>query len=246
MSRFVCSCIFLAGVVMLALAVGIVLNGRSAGDRSIPEMRLAVQSAVASLEPCETCHSGARSDGGTLVAFRPLVQTSRPAVDAVPLAASMPQVDHLRVELDNRLVEVGRRILETPETGDPHYQAAMDGYLKVYDAARSDLDHDQAVSALHALDGVAALLAEVANQAHPVKATRIPEPAPRCMEAAMQTVSPPLMRVADRAQGVSLDQAPALVWSVSTGPVYVPSRVAVVSHRCDPPAGASVDSVGFA
>ena len=204
MSRFLCSCVFLAGVVLLAFAVGLLLNEQSDGDRSILEAQLAVQDAVASLEPCETCHSGMQP-GGTLVAFQPLVQTSRPTVDAPPLAASMPEAAVLRVELDHRLAEVGQRALETPASDDPAYRAALDQYLAVYDAAQSDLDHAQVVSALHALDGITALLAEAANQAQPVRLERAPDPAPR-LEAAAPSTSPPLTRVALSAPGVILDQ----------------------------------------
>jgi hypothetical protein len=245
MSRFLCSCIFLAGVIMLALAVGLFLNGQADGERSILEARLAVQDAVASLEPCETCHSGA-AQSGTLVAFRPLVQASRPAVDAPALAESMPQVDYLRVELDARLAEAGQRVLEAPASDDPAYRAAIDHYLAVYHAAQSDLDGAQVASALHALDGVTALLAESANRASPVRLDRTPEPAPRCLGSAAQSAPPPLVRVAASAQGVILDQTPAIEPADLSARVYVPSRVVVVSHRCDPPAGAIFDSVSHA
>jgi len=245
MSRFLCSCVFLAGVVLLAFAVGLLLNGHSDGDRSILEAQLAVQDAVASLEPCETCHSGMQP-GSNLVAFQPLVQTSRPTVDAPPLAASMPEAAVLRVELDHRLVEVGQRALETPASDDPTYRAALDQYLAVYDAAQSDLDHVQVVSALHALDGITALLAEAANQAQPVRLERAPDPAPRCLEEAAPSTSPPLTRVASSAQGVILDQTLEMEPAYLSGRVFVPSRVVIVSHRCDPPAGAIFDSVGHA
>ena len=245
MPRFICSCVFLAGVVLLAFAVGLLLNGQSDGDRSILEAQLAVQDAVASLEPCETCHSGMQP-GSTLVAFQPLVQTSRPTVDAPPLAASMPEAAVLRVELDHRLAEVGQRALETPASDDPAYRAALDQYLAVYDAAQSDLGHVQVVSALHALDGITALLAEAANQAQPVRLERAPDPAPRCLEAAAPSTSPPLTRVASSAQGVILDQTLEMEPATLSARVFVPSRVVVVSHRCDPPAGAIFDSVGHA
>ena len=245
MSRFLCSCVFLAGVVLLAFAVGLLLNGQSDGDRSILEAQLAVQDAVASLEPCETCHSGMQP-GSNLVAFQPLVQTSRPTVDAPPLAASMPEAAVLRVELDHRLVEVGQRALETPASDDPTYRAALDQYLAVYDAAQSDLDHAQVVSVLHALDGITALLAEAANRAQPVRLERAPDPAPRCLEAAAPSTSPPLTRVALSAPGVILDQTLEMEPADLSARVFVPSRVVVVSHRCDPPAGAIFDSVGHA
>jgi hypothetical protein len=230
---------------MLALAVGLILNGQSDGERSILGARLAVQDAVASLEPCETCHSG-MEQGDALVAFRPLVQTSRAAVDAPSLAASMPQVAYLRVELDARLVEVGQRVLELPASDNPAYRAAIDHYLNVFDAAQSGLNHEQVASALHALDGVALLVTEAANQAQPVRLDRAPDPEPRCLEAALQSAPPPLTRVAANAQGVTLDQPLAIEPADLGARVIVPSRVVFVSHRCDPPSGAAINSVGYA
>jgi hypothetical protein len=159
MSKQICRCTLIAGMVLVLAAVVILLHGgitRGSG----PSQRVRVELALTHLEACESCHM-ARDTAFVVVDVEPVHHTIVFETAAPALTATQSDDDPVRAQL----IDLGHRLLGLPAAGDAYVDAAADAFLAAYQAYQTD----SAVDMPGLLAAAAQQVIEAEHHAHPVQ-----------------------------------------------------------------------------
>ncbi len=231
-------CLALVVGIIMVLAAGVWFVQTAHAKRTDTYQRLRIQQAVAQLEGCLTCHTITNAEpqsyNHAILAMASHTEIHLP--DAV--SPSSP----LKSQVDTRLLALGQRILEVPESDDDLYQAVASDFLQVYDQSISATDPVVLGNALHALDGVEQLLRQLENQAQTEKWGTTPGHAAQDSPVMVQSSPPlPLPGVAHQ---FSIAPVPDIQTSslALTAQVVVPVLFADDASRRGPPAVVVMES----
>lgn len=216
----------------------------TADNHASASRQLEVHQAVVNLRgQCLTCHS-AQSEQSALGVSAPGFAAHERGGDLVAASAAVtPAAQPSQAELDTRLLELGTRILDAPQTSSAEYEIAVDAYLRVYEASRSETTPASVLESLRQLAEIQQLLVTVENQAQPHQWQKEPHSLESPdLAAASSAPSSPVPSVA---------YVQTTILSVSGEHATLPEHqvhgtwqaVTFALHRRGPPAGATLESV---
>jgi hypothetical protein len=156
MSKQICRCTLIAGMVLVLAAVVILLHGGITRD-SGPSQRVRVELALTHLEACESCHMA--GDTAFVVVEAEPVHHTIVVETAAPARAAHD--DPVRAQL----VALGHRLLDLPAAGDAYFDAAADAFLAAYQAHQTG----SAVDMPGLLAVAVQQVIEAEHHAHPVQ-----------------------------------------------------------------------------
>jgi hypothetical protein len=239
-----CKSALFIGCLLLLLAAAALLLSATADSHASASRQLEVHQAVVNLQgQCPTCHS-AQSDQSALIAFAPGLAVHEGGGDRVAAPAAVtPPAQPAQAALNTRLLEVGTRILDAPQTSSAEYETAVDAYLRVYEASRSETTPASLLESLRQLAEIQQLLITVENQAQPNQWQKEPHSLESPdLAAASSAPSSPVPSVA---------YVQTTILSVSGEHATLPEHqvhgtwqsVTFALHRRGPPAGVPLESV---
>lgn len=240
-------CAFCVGAALLLAAVVLIVRIDLATSRrhDDPTLRVA-QTVVALQNGCTTCHGGVPDTSRLVLHYDHDVDESG---GLSPVSMPTPTTDS-QAAIDQRLLDLGLRILALPDAGSAGHTRAAEAFLQAYDDTRA-LDSQSAMADLVVVErhigAVEEMVRLLEHQASPYRVTSDEsdplEPEPVVLSRVQMTGSPavayhPLALVMADSQGWTL---------VTDYRCVTPTESALAARRRGPPAAAVtfLDSVWY-
>lgn len=235
MTRLAYGLMGLFGVGMALLAA--VMMMRADSQDKLASQRVRLQTAVTSLAPCVSCHTGSEVIfyNNTTISHSGYFEDTLPA----GLESTASPTTPLQSDIDRSLYDLGQRILALPDTAGQ--KPVVEAFLRVYDESRDWAGSEIPLSLFQQLQMIEQQIRLLENRAQPDQwavSNRVPIPA-----AAWQILASPTP-VTVMLSIVLLLVLVSTSWSLCEReqPV-IPSRSVRAAHRRGPPARMAVESV---
>lgn len=239
MPKQVCTLCLIVGALLLLCGAALFLHAGAIASHPDALQRVLVQRVLDQQATCMSCHDS-HAETVSLVVLN--VSPRYEHTQTTRVSPPITDQNELQASFDNRLQQLGKRIVDAPASDPTLYAALAQEFVSIHTAARHTVNPAALSRMGLTLDKLEQAILILENQAQPVRIKQVGEKPVRQRAAALHSGSfAPSFAV--HVNPITIKLALAYHFRQEDSTLLTPSPAVRVSHRRGPPTNPSFDSM---